>query len=312
MNKSSLGPPLVMMLIVSCSNQCSDRSCIVASERWPYASPADQARGLRVKYRTIALASDAMRVPAFHLGQGDNEVSMTSGTRREPRPDAIQERKQRELEERRKAILKIVRKRVLQGGAHAISMRKVAEEAGFSTTIVYSIFHDKATMIGQAMDDDLLRLNRAMGRAVASGDTAIEKTKLALLAYVDFGLRNPRQYQLVFMEKRPPATVESSMLEFGNPSMDPYQFFYTVVSQLAEEGYVGATPDELQTITQALWETMHGMTSLRVAIGDDPWVPWTDSDAHARHMIDLVLLGVLAKWPGKRHAAATKAILASK
>jgi len=65
------------------------------------------------------------------------------------------------------------------------------------------------------------------------------------------------------------------------------------------------------SITQLLWEGAHGMTSLRITSGDDPWIPRAGADTHAHHLIDSLLLGILAKWPGKRHAAAVKAILSS-
>jgi AcrR family transcriptional regulator len=80
----------------------------------------------------------------------------------------LHERKQRELDQRRKDILKVVRKLVLRGGARELTMRKVAEEAGFSTTVVYTLFGDKATLIAQAMDEDLLKLNKLMQQRIGN------------------------------------------------------------------------------------------------------------------------------------------------
>ena len=55
-----------------------------------------------------------------------------------------EQRKAREAEQRRKAIIKIVRKLIRKGGMGEISLRKVAELAGYSTTVVYTLFGDKA------------------------------------------------------------------------------------------------------------------------------------------------------------------------
>src|SRR5574343_1329980 len=77
-------------------------------------------------------------------------------------------RKQREAEQRRKAIIKIVRKLIKKGGVGEISLRKVAELAGYSTTVVYSLFGDKGTLITQAKDEDLLELTGFMRQAVAA------------------------------------------------------------------------------------------------------------------------------------------------
>jgi AcrR family transcriptional regulator len=223
------------------------------------------------------------------------------------RGDPVQERKARELEQRRKAILKVVRKQILQEGARAISMRKVADEAGFSTTVLYSIFSDKATLIAQSVDDDLLKLNRAMEQAAKPGKTAYDRLALACLAYVEFGLAHPSQYELMFMQWRPASPVEASTLQRGNPKADPYEFLYGLVTGLIEQNGASATPESLHTITQVVWEGIHGMTSLRITTGDDPWIPRKDSHAHAGQLVDLLLHGILAKWPAGYRETASRA-----
>ena len=82
-------------------------------------------------------------------------------------------RKQREAEQRRKAIIKIVRKLIRKGGIGEISLRKVAEMAGYSTTVVYSLFEDKAMLITQAMDEDLLELTRVLDAAARCDDQGV-------------------------------------------------------------------------------------------------------------------------------------------
>lgn len=224
--------------------------------------------------------------------------------------NTLQSRKQRELEQRRKDILKVVRKLVLKEGAREITMRKVAEQAGFSTTVVYALFGDKATLIAQAMDEDLLKLNAQMQQAAAQGGTALDRVRRMCHAYVGFGLKNPEQYVLVFMERRPPAPVETSSLEFGNPDLDPYAFVYGVVAGLAEEGFVKADEDDLHRITQMLWEGIHGMTALRIATGDDPWIPRLDPESHLELLADVLLLGVVQRFPGPKAAVGVKALTA--
>ena len=48
----------------------------------------------------------------------------------------IQERKLREAQARREHIIAVVKDLIKKGGARAVSIRKVAEAAGFSTTVV--------------------------------------------------------------------------------------------------------------------------------------------------------------------------------
>ena len=208
---------------------------------------------------------------------------------------SVQDRKQRETDLRRKEVIKAVRKLIKVGGARAITLRKVAEHAGFSTTVVYALFKDKATLITQAMDSDLLDLAKAMRGATEPGLSPAENIKRAGRAYVSYGMRHPDQYALVFLERRPHAPIESAMIEHGNQSQDPYAFGRQLFSELAESGLVRA--DRLDAMGQIFWEGIHGMTSLRLVFGDKEM--WFEHDAFAGHMdalMDVLMTGILHRF----------------
>ncbi|HYD81389.1 MAG TPA: TetR/AcrR family transcriptional regulator [Paucimonas sp.] len=208
-----------------------------------------------------------------------------------------QERKQREAEQRRKDIIKAVRKLIKNGGAREITLRKVAEEAGFSTTIVYSLFEDKATLITQAMDSDLLDLVKAMRQARDPALSPVENIKRVGRAYVAFGLKHPDQYALVFMERRPHAPVDRSSVEHGNPDQDPYAFAYRLFVDLAAAGLVRSDEAEIASMAQIFWEGVHGMTSLRLVFGDDePWFDHEECHAHLDALMDVLMAGILQRF----------------
>ena len=218
--------------------------------------------------------------------------------------NTLQERKQRELEQRRKDILKVVRKLIIRDGAREVTMRKVAEESGFSNTVVYTLFGDKASMITNAIDEDIIRMHKLVQAAIASGEGALARVRLACRAYVENGLRHPDQYFLVFMERRPAAPVETSTLVFGDPERDPYALVRGLAGELVAEGFVAASDTELHVITQLLWEGIHGMTSLRVSGGDDPWIERIDAMAHLELLVDVLLLGIVQRFAGPKAKAA--------
>ena len=221
---------------------------------------------------------------------------------------SLQERKQRELDQRRKDILKVVRKMIVKGGAREITMRKVADEAGFSTTVVYALFSDKATMIANAVDDDIIRLQKLLRAAIVKGATALERVRLASHAYVENGLQHPDQYFLVFMERRPAAPPETSTLEFGNPEHDPYALVRSLTVGLVEEGIIAADEAGIDVITQVIWEGLHGMTSLRVSTGDDPWIERIGAQAHLDFLLDILLLGIVHRFRGAHSAPAIESL----
>jgi AcrR family transcriptional regulator len=207
----------------------------------------------------------------------------------------VQERKQRESEQRRKDIIKAVRALIKSGGAREITLRKVAQKAGFSTTVVYNLFKNKATLITQAMDSDLLDLVKAMRNATDANLSPIDNIKRVGRAYVTFGMRHPDQYALVFMERRPHAPIESATVEHGNQTQDPYAFACQLFVDLAAAGHVQA--QYVESMAQIFWEGLHGMTSLRLVFGDDePWFEHAEFDGHLDALIDVMITGILQRF----------------
>ena len=213
---------------------------------------------------------------------------------------AREARKQREAEQRRKAIIKIVRKLIRKGGMAEISLRKVAEMAGYSTTVVYSLFDDKAMLITQAMDEDLLELTRILGDAALSQSEPLARIRAVARAYVDFGLNHPDEYEIVFMQRRPHASTDQARVEHGNPGQDPYAFARELFRELAGTGVVSADPGDLDLMTQIFWEGLHGLTSRHIVMGhDDAWFPETPMEQHIELMLDVLLTGVLTHFKSR-------------
>lgn len=214
----------------------------------------------------------------------------------------VLERKQREALARQEHILAVVKALIKKGGAREVSIRRVAEEAGFSTTVVYSHFKDKATLITRAMDADLLALVSAMSEAADRGKDAEDRLCLAGLAYVSYGLGHTDEYALVFMEPRPHAPTDAALVEHGNAQQDPYAFACQLMAQFAASclgfGASGATlsDEEMHTVhlmTQIFWQGLHGLVSLNIVMGaDDAWAPHFLPHDNARALVDVVLLGL--------------------
>ncbi|MGQ0709598.1 MAG: TetR/AcrR family transcriptional regulator [Rhodoferax sp.] len=228
----------------------------------------------------------------------------TTPTAESPAAQRVQARKLREAQARREHILAVVKALVKAGGARSVSLRRVAQEAGFSTTVVYSLFPDKATLITRAMDADLLALVAAMRGAAAQAQDPAQRLRLAAQAYVRFGLEHPDEYALVFMEPRPHAPVEAALVEHGNAEQDPYAFACELVRGYCRE-VLGWCADALESaqvhlLTQLYWQGLHGLVSLHIVMGpDDPWAPHIPVEDKLTAYLDVVLAG-LAQGFGRR------------
>lgn len=212
--------------------------------------------------------------------------------------DAAKEtRKLREAEQRRKAIIKIVRKLIKKGGLADVSLRKVAELAGYSTTVVYSLFEDKAMLITQAMDEDLLELTRVMTAAAHGHKAPADRIRGMARAYIQFGITHPAEYAFVFMQQRPHAPNESARVQHGDPSEDPYAFGRSLWADLARAGQVSSQDVDIDLMTQIFWEGIHGLTARHLVMGpDDVWFPQVPSERHIELMIEVLLGGIVQQF----------------
>ncbi|MBB6563721.1 AcrR family transcriptional regulator [Acidovorax soli] len=205
-------------------------------------------------------------------------------------------RRDTEMQARRRDLLAAARKLLRKGGAQAVTMRAVAEVVGVSTTVVYALFPDKAALIAQAVDDDLKRFSRHLQQALAQASDARDALRKVARAYAAFGVAHPQSYRLMFMEARPASPVEDSSIEFGNPSEDAYALARTLADGLLREA--GGPPPaqaDIETTAQLVWEALHGATSLRITLGDDPWFARLPLEQHIDRMVDVFAAGVLSR-----------------
>ncbi|MDO5693172.1 MAG: TetR/AcrR family transcriptional regulator [Pseudomonadota bacterium] len=194
---------------------------------------------------------------------------------------------------RRHDMLAATRKLLRRGGVPAVTMRAVAHAVGVSTTVVYALFPDKAALIAQAVDGDLKRFSRHLQQALAGGEDARDAVRRVAHAYVAFGVAHPQSYRLMFMEPRPASAIDASSIEFGNPAEDAY-----ALARMLAERVLAATDGQapmqarIDTAAQLLWEALHGVTSLRISLGDDPWFERLPLRAHVDRMVDVLLAGL--------------------
>lgn len=231
---------------------------------------------------------------------------MTVGAGRTPAPNKVAQRKAREAQTRREHIFAVVKALIKKGGAGEVTIRKVAQEAGFSTTVVYSLFPDKATLITRAMDADLLALVACMTHASAASQDPVERLRLAGRAYVQFGLTHTDEYALVFMEPRPHAPVEAAEVQHGNVEQDPYAFAHSLLRAwaVAQMGFVlhgdALAPDDAQQVhlmTQIFWQALHGLVSLNIVMGEgDAWAPFIQPRTNADATLDVLLEGLRQRF----------------
>lgn len=159
-------------------------------------------------------------------------------------------------------------------------MREVAERIGYTTTALYYQFPDKVSLMRELCEQDLLVLSQHFNRLRKVADP-IERIRMAGRAYLNFALKHPQHYRLMFMTPHPQTAPEDMRIEKGNPSQDAYAFLLRSVSEAMEAGRFREELKDPDLLAQTLWASMHGIVALHLDQCSEKWVKWRSPAATA-------------------------------
>ena len=207
----------------------------------------------------------------------------------------VQERRERERSETRDKILDAARDLFVTQGYDGVSMRKVAEKIEYSPTAIYVHFANKEELFLELCHTDYHRLAESFVKLAQNPDP-VEKLRQIGRAYIEFGLKNPNHYRMMFMTAHPsiPEGAEECMGK-GNPEEDAYEFLRMTVEEAMRAGAFREGLTDPDLIAQTLWAATHGVVSLQIAKGEDNWVPWCSVEARTDIMLDGMLSGLLKR-----------------
>jgi AcrR family transcriptional regulator len=199
----------------------------------------------------------------------------------------VQERRAREKKELRQEILDAARDLFLREGYENVSMRKIAEKIEYSPTTIYLYFQDKSDLLDCICEETLLRLVRKQNVLEQSTADPLERLRLSLRYYIEFGLKHPNHYMVTFMmtrsiENHPPMKSH----EIG---LKAFNFLRTTLALCAERRLIEVA--DLEATAQTVWAATHGLTSLLIA---RPKFPWVERNRLIDTMIDTLLAGLRA------------------
>ena len=148
----------------------------------------------------------------------------------------------------------------LKGGLDAVSMRKVANDAGLSTMAAYRHFKNKDDLLNHVVMEGFRRFQEYFSRAKAVPDP-IASLKLCMTLYADFAVDQPEFYEMMFMAK-----LRSNDPELERRSQQQIQmalvFLSERVKKCSQTGLIREV--EPRACALRLWSLCHGMVSLQV------------------------------------------------
>ena len=200
------------------------------------------------------------------------------------------DRKQREKENLRTAILDAARELFVQHGYESVTMRKIAEKIEYSPTAIYQHFADKETLIQELCALDFSTLASSFQRLVAVSDP-IERLREIGSQYLSFAKGNPNHYRWMFMTTHPPGHDALQKEHKGNPNRDSYSFLKWTCQQAIEQGRLREDLSDADVAAQLAWGAMHGIIALQIAMCDEDWIEWKPLEEQGSRMVDALIRG---------------------
>lgn len=205
----------------------------------------------------------------------------------------VKERRVREKLETRDLILDAARELFITEGYDGVSMRKVAEKIEYSPTAIYLHFKDKEDLFRELCHEDFGRLAEQFN-VLAQHPDPVERLKRIGQAYIEFGIRYPNHYKLMFMTPHPPVPLDERDQEVkGNPEKDAYAMLQAQVREALSARVFREEYQDVDLVSQTLWGALHGVISLHIAKAHDNWIEWRPMEERTQAMLDAVLRGLL-------------------
>jgi AcrR family transcriptional regulator len=182
----------------------------------------------------------------------------------------IPERRERERHELRQRILDAARELFAARGYEAVTMREIAKRIEYSATALYKHFVDKEALVRELCRNDFDALASLFIEAASNGGPFERFTRVGLV-YLDFAVRHPQHYRIMFMGGLPP--VPPSAGERDDPAHNAYVFLRALMADLVRAGLVRPELDDVDLVSQSAWAIVHGAAAMELTLATaDLWL----------------------------------------
>lgn len=217
---------------------------------------------------------------------------METSTNTSSTPSPSRVRRDREKAETRRLILEAARELFTSEGYAQTSMRRIADQIGYTATTIYHHFKDKDALLNELCLLDFRALGEALRKMEQIPDPIL-RLRMMGVNYVRFALDHPQQFRFMFMVERPipgPDTVHI------DPAEDGYAFLVANVREAIDAGAFLPQYDDPEMLAQVFWAGVHGIATIHLSKpdgGGHPWINLRTPDESAHVICDVVLRGLL-------------------
>ena len=154
----------------------------------------------------------------------------------------------------RSELCKVATERFARFGYEGVTMRQLAEALGCSPKTPYRYFKDKADILATVRAQAFGKFADAL-EAAAKGP-AMDRGRRTTEAYLNFALRNPHAYRIMFDLEAP---IDEKHPELGPQAARAVRYITRGAEEMAEGGIIDADP---AMFGYAFWAALHGIVML--------------------------------------------------
>ena len=145
---------------------------------------------------------------------------------------------------------------IKQGGLDRLSMREVAREAGVSHQAPYHHFADREAILATLAGEGFAALGEALDAAAAKAGSDPASAMLAMgRAYVDFAVRHPAYFQVMFRADAVPLDRYPEARQAEDDA------FGSLVEEI-DKAFADEPAETRRSIAIAAWAMVHGLATL--------------------------------------------------
>jgi AcrR family transcriptional regulator len=157
----------------------------------------------------------------------------------------------------RESLLDAAGRLIATEGIEALTVRRIASEAGSSTMGVYSRFGGKEGVVDALLREGFEGLRDAMGDETT--DDPLADMLRCCQSYRRFALANPTRYQVMFGAPRLEMEASEESMEMAAATFDRV---CNRVQRAIDAGVLGG--GAAHEIAASIWATCHGLVSLEL------------------------------------------------
>lgn len=180
----------------------------------------------------------------------------------------------------RRGLLDIASTVLEKEGPNALSMRHIAEKAGCSTTVLYTLFGGKEGLADGLYLEGFRRLRAALENV--NEKTPLEQLKRLNRTYRQIALQHPTYYAVMFERPIPEYRPSDKSKQVAWDSLKP---LIKTIQQCIRRGHFKKGNAEMMAME--LWTIAHGLVSVELA-GYFPGKTSLADDMHEKALNDMI------------------------